>query len=101
MLRATTLVFLNREMPVMLAATQILGDTHPELALDLIDRAARVDRGKAKFRREAPIFLDQTALVSLKRIEQVGTQGEVHTRFPVIHAFALHHAWNQRLHIDI
>jgi len=43
-----------------------------KLGLHIFNRTARVDRNEAEFVCEAPIFIDQPALVTLERIEQIG-----------------------------
>src|SRR5579863_7828186 len=103
-----TVLFLARRCAVVarvtrlaVGARQIFGDVFANLALQLFDRQARVDGNEAELARQAPVLVDEAALVALERIEQVGAEREMHPGFPVVHALAHDDAWDERLDVDV
>ncbi len=73
----------------------------PQLDLHIFNRTACVDRDEGEFIGEAPVFIDQPALIPLERIEQIGPQRQMHSRFPIVHSLAHDDARNQSLDVDI
>ena len=52
-----------------ICGAQVLHNVRAKFRLHIIDRLARINRDKAEFRRQSPVFLDQVGLVALERFE--------------------------------
>src|SRR6266566_9562579 len=71
-----------------------------EIALDGVDRAARVDAHEVELSRQYVVLLDQAALVALEGLEDVVAERQVHAGLPVVHALALHDPRQERVDVD-